>query len=159
MADATTTNYSFTKPEVGASEDTWGTKLNENWDDLDTLLGGVTAAEFALLNGSTNGLVLKATGTGSSPVWSENSVSYSGTASSASWSGSGPYTQTVSITGLTSSDKIVVDIDLSSAAFGDVADLQASYALIYRAVPGANQITLYASSIPAETFSFNAVVI
>ena len=50
MADSITANYSFVKPEVGASEDTWGAKLNENWDDLDTLLGGVTAAQFAYLD-------------------------------------------------------------------------------------------------------------
>ena len=49
----TTTNYSWNKPSVGGDEDAWGGYLNGNWDSLDTLLGGVTAAQLAVLNGAT----------------------------------------------------------------------------------------------------------
>ena len=49
-----TSNYSWNLPTVGGSEDTWGTSLNANWTALDTLLGGVTQSEFALLSGQTS---------------------------------------------------------------------------------------------------------
>jgi len=51
MANAFTTTYNLTKPEVGASEDTWGGHLNVNLDTLDDLLDGTTGITPNLLSG------------------------------------------------------------------------------------------------------------
>jgi hypothetical protein len=42
MADTTTTNYGLVKPEVGASNDSWGNKTNGNWDVLDAATKAVS---------------------------------------------------------------------------------------------------------------------
>ena len=48
-----TTNQGWALPTVGASQDTWGDTLNTTIQAIDTLVGSVSAAEIAKLDGLT----------------------------------------------------------------------------------------------------------
>jgi len=57
VADSFTPNYSLTKPDVGASIDTWGTKTNANWDSVDAQIKANANAIAANTDKINRGLV------------------------------------------------------------------------------------------------------
>lgn len=78
---------------------------------------------------------------------------------STSWSGSAPpYTQTITINGITSAHNPIIDVVMSGTYSTDQQRIE-QWGYIYRAVTGANTITFYASEKPTISLPIRVKVV
>jgi hypothetical protein len=146
----------------------------ENWKEVLTPGGGVTSVGVSVPSGLTvsntpitsSGTIAIALDTGyviptqTTLDSKATTTNYTGTLASTSWTGaSAPFTKAVTVSGILSTDTPIIDLDLSSASYGDVATIQEKWGKIYRAVTSSNTITFYATEVPTINIPFMAKVV
>ncbi len=85
---------------------------------------------------------------------------YSATIATTDWSGSDPVTAVKIVAGIASTDKPIIDLDMSGVAFADVQDVLDGWTLVYRIESSdTDELTFYALDTPTEDLTINIMVV
>lgn len=124
---------------------------------------GVTGIDTSVLQSQYNAILaeleanLQAVYDGVEKV---NVTEYSATLTVAGWTGSGPYTQEVTVSGILGSDTPFVDVDMSGlSTLDDMSDARDAFGLILKGVCGAGKITFTASAKPETAIPIKIKVV
>ena len=146
---------SISVPVTSVNGDTGAVVLDKN----DIGLGNVDNVQQYSVNNPPPYPVTSVNGqTGAVSVSVPTFTELTGTANAGAWTGSAPYTNPVTVTGLLTTDKIIVDIVPSSTYATAQAEI-ADYAKIYNAECTANgTLTLYANGAISNALSLKILV-
>jgi hypothetical protein len=155
--DETTGNWFNWNPSLGAFEDT-----GVHAQGIQGIQGETGATGAGVASGGTTGQALvKASGDDYDTEWADVSKEVSATFASGSWTGaSAPYSQAVTVAGVTTTGKPpIIDVVLSDTYATAMLELNA-YNLVYKfKVTADNTITAYAISSPTQAFDIHVKLV
>jgi hypothetical protein len=74
------------------------------------------------------------------------------------WTGAGPFTRTITVNGIVSTDTPIIDLNTKNILFANLEAAQEFWANVYLADTGNNQITFYAIEAPGITFNLPLLI-
>jgi hypothetical protein len=120
--------------------------------------GTLYQMEFARFTNSVSGIASLSEANKPILVWTNQTI-YNVTIPSASWTGSSaPYSKAVTVSGLLSTNKPIIDLVLSGTYATDVT-MRTNWGLIYRGVTSTDTITFYADSVPSADINIQLLVV
>lgn len=169
MAQANTTISKY--PYVDETTGNWfvWNPTTELWVDTGVHAQGIQGekgdkgdtGDGVIAGGTENQVLAKNSATDRDMKWIDISAERTATLASGSWVGSSaPYTQAVTIAGVTTAGKPpIIDVVLSDTYATAILEV-AAYGLIYRFnVTGDNTVTAYATSVPSQAINIHAKVV